>query len=186
MHPPTPPHAPQVLHAAGISKPQAVAVAYSARQRAVHAVETMHEHYPDVPIYVRAIDTKHAAELEAAGAHRTASLVVGWPPSSAALGSNRVAVAECQPACPWLYPSLTALSCSILPALALHPLPPLPHSASHPPIYTPVPPGRCHCGGDGRDGGGAGAGRSADERGPGRLQRSLLGAGDGAAPGPER
>lgn len=57
-----------MIHAAGISKPRAVAVGYSARQRAVRAVETLRESYPDVPIYARAVDMKHAAELEAAGA----------------------------------------------------------------------------------------------------------------------
>jgi hypothetical protein len=57
----------QVLHAAGISRPRAVAIGYTARQRAMTAVETLRENFPDVPIYARAVDMKHAAELEAAG-----------------------------------------------------------------------------------------------------------------------
>lgn len=57
----------QVLHAAGVQRPRAVVVAYSARQRAVTAVEALREAYPEAPIYARAVDMKHAAELEAAG-----------------------------------------------------------------------------------------------------------------------
>jgi hypothetical protein len=60
-------HATQVLNAAGISRPRAVAIGYTARQRAMTAVETLRESFPDVPIFARAVDMKHAAELEAAG-----------------------------------------------------------------------------------------------------------------------
>lgn len=57
----------QVLHAAGIERPKAIAVGYTARQRAVTAVEALHEAYPGVPIYVRALDMQHAAALKEAG-----------------------------------------------------------------------------------------------------------------------
>ncbi len=58
----------KVLHAAGIGKPCAVAVGYTARQRSVSAVSSLRNAFPDVPILVRAIDMVHAAELEEAGA----------------------------------------------------------------------------------------------------------------------
>lgn len=57
----------QVLHAAGIDRPRAIAVGYTARQKAVGAVEALHEAYPGVPIYVRALDMQHAAALKEAG-----------------------------------------------------------------------------------------------------------------------
>ena len=59
---------PKVLNAAGVRSPRAVAIGYTARQRAVTAVSTLRKEYPDVPILVRAIDMVHAAELEDAGA----------------------------------------------------------------------------------------------------------------------
>eukprot|EP00887_Chlorella_sp_A99_P002617 scaffold6.g2617.t1 len=58
----------KVLHAAGIERPRAVVVGYTARQRAVSAVEALRESYPEVPIYARALDLRHASELQAAGA----------------------------------------------------------------------------------------------------------------------
>jgi voltage-gated potassium channel Kch len=58
----------KVLHAAGIGKPSAVAVGYTARQRSVSAVNSLRNAFPDVPILVRAIDMVHASELEEAGA----------------------------------------------------------------------------------------------------------------------
>ncbi|KAG7669471.1 hypothetical protein Ndes2526B_g05803 [Nannochloris sp. 'desiccata'] len=58
----------KVLHAAGIVKPSAVAVGYTARQRSVSAVNSLRNAFPDVPILVRAIDMVHASELEEAGA----------------------------------------------------------------------------------------------------------------------
>lgn len=73
----------KVLHAAGIDKPRAVAVGYTARQKAVSAVEALREAYPGVPIYVRALDMAHAASLKEAGAtdvviaEAEAGLVVG-------------------------------------------------------------------------------------------------------------
>ncbi len=57
----------KVLHAAGVERPKAIAVGYTARQRAVTAVEALHEAYPGVPIYVRALDLQHAAALKEAG-----------------------------------------------------------------------------------------------------------------------
>jgi voltage-gated potassium channel Kch len=59
---------PKVLEAAGIDRPRAITVCYTARARAVTAVEMLHETYPDVPIYARALDMQHAAELRSAGA----------------------------------------------------------------------------------------------------------------------
>lgn len=58
----------KVLHAAGIDRPRAVVVGYTARQRAVSAVDSLKNAFPSVPIIVRAIDLVHAAELEEAGA----------------------------------------------------------------------------------------------------------------------
>lgn len=58
----------KVLHAAGVDRPRAIAVGYTARQRAVTAVEALHEAYPGVPIFVRALDMQHAAALKEAGA----------------------------------------------------------------------------------------------------------------------
>eukprot|EP00889_Picochlorum_renovo_P000418 jgi/Picre1/27448/NNA_000415.t1 len=59
---------PKVLHAAGIETPKSIAVCYAARQRSVSAVASLRSAFPDVPIMARAIDLKHASELEAAGA----------------------------------------------------------------------------------------------------------------------
>ena len=41
--PPCLPPFPQVLHAAGIERPRAIVVAYTARQRSVLAVESLHQ-----------------------------------------------------------------------------------------------------------------------------------------------
>ncbi len=60
---------PKVLHASGVDKPKSIAVCYTARQRAVSAVASLRNEYPDIPILARAIDIKHASELEAAGAN---------------------------------------------------------------------------------------------------------------------
>jgi Trk K+ transport system NAD-binding subunit len=57
----------KVLHAAGIERPKAIVVGHTARQRAVTAVECLREAFPDVPIYVRALDIQHAAKLQEAG-----------------------------------------------------------------------------------------------------------------------
>lgn len=59
---------PKVLHAAGIDSPKSIAVCYAARQRAVSAVASLRSAFPETPIMARAIDIKHASELEAAGA----------------------------------------------------------------------------------------------------------------------
>ncbi|KAK9810162.1 hypothetical protein WJX72_005895 [[Myrmecia] bisecta] len=59
---------PQVLRAAGVEQPRACVVVYTARGKAITAVNSLRTSYPEVPIYVRALDVRHAAELKAAGA----------------------------------------------------------------------------------------------------------------------
>jgi Kef-type K+ transport system membrane component KefB/voltage-gated potassium channel Kch len=58
----------KVLSAAGVSSPRAIVVGYTARQRVVTAVENLATAFPDIPILVRALDTRHAAEVQKAGA----------------------------------------------------------------------------------------------------------------------
>ena len=58
----------QVLEAAGVGEPSAIVVCYTARARAVTATRALREALPGVPVYARALDTLHAAELKAAGA----------------------------------------------------------------------------------------------------------------------
>jgi len=58
----------QVLEAAGVEEPKALAVVYTARGRAVTAVAALRAHWPRAPILARALDQLHAAELRAAGA----------------------------------------------------------------------------------------------------------------------
>ncbi len=58
----------KVLRATGVDRPRAIVVVYRARARAVSAVRALREAFPDVPIYARALDLMHAAELQAAGA----------------------------------------------------------------------------------------------------------------------
>ncbi len=58
----------QVLEAAGITDPLILAVAYTARARSVSAVRQLREHFKDTPIFARALDSLHAAELRTAGA----------------------------------------------------------------------------------------------------------------------
>jgi len=58
----------QVLEAAGITDPLVLAVAYTARARSVSAVRTLREHFKETPIFARALDSLHAAELRTAGA----------------------------------------------------------------------------------------------------------------------
>ena len=73
-HPPTHhPPSTQVLHAAGVERPLAIVVCYTARQRSVLAVEALHAAYPGVPIYARALDMQHAAALQEAGASTVVS-----------------------------------------------------------------------------------------------------------------
>jgi len=57
-----------VLHAAGVDEPAALVLVYTARARAVGAASSLREAYPRVPIFARAVDSQHAAELKAAGA----------------------------------------------------------------------------------------------------------------------
>ncbi|KAL4424973.1 hypothetical protein ABPG77_002858 [Micractinium sp. CCAP 211/92] len=75
----------KVLHAAGVERPKAIAVGYTARQRAVTAVEALHEAYPGVPIYVRALDLQHAAALKEAGA---STVIVSETEAGLAVGSQ--------------------------------------------------------------------------------------------------
>ena len=58
-----------MLEAAGITDPLVLAVAYTARARSVSAVRQLREHFKDTPIFARALDSLHAAELRTAGAH---------------------------------------------------------------------------------------------------------------------
>lgn len=57
-----------VLQAAGISRPKAVMVMYTGKERAVHSVERLRQAWPGVPIYARAQDLNHLLELKMAGA----------------------------------------------------------------------------------------------------------------------
>lgn len=58
----------KVLRATGVEVPRAIVVVYRARARAVNAVHNLRVCFPEVPIYARALDLTHAAELQAAGA----------------------------------------------------------------------------------------------------------------------
>lgn len=49
-------------------EPRALAVAFTARARAITAVHVLREAFPGVPIFARALDSRHAAEMKAAGA----------------------------------------------------------------------------------------------------------------------
>lgn len=59
---------PAVLQTAGIAMPKAVMVMYTARDKAVEAVERLRLTYPGIPIYARAEDLSHLLELKSAGA----------------------------------------------------------------------------------------------------------------------
>lgn len=59
---------PQILTSAGVTKPKAIMVCYTGRQRAVQAVQSLSEIYKGVPIYARAQDLSHLMELKSAGA----------------------------------------------------------------------------------------------------------------------
>ncbi|KAK1359205.1 K(+) efflux antiporter 3, chloroplastic [Heracleum sosnowskyi] len=59
---------PAVLQSAGISSPKAVMVMYSARERALEAVQRIRLAFPATPIYARAIDLEHLLDLKKAGA----------------------------------------------------------------------------------------------------------------------
>ena len=75
----------QVLHAAGVEAPRALVLVYTARARLVAAVRELQEAYPEVPIYARALDARHAAELKAAGA---TDVVAANTEAGSALGSS--------------------------------------------------------------------------------------------------
>ena len=75
----------QVLHAAGVEEPRALVLVYTARARLVTAVKELEEAYPEVPIYARALDARHAAELKAAGA---TDVVTANTEAGSALGSS--------------------------------------------------------------------------------------------------
>jgi len=77
----------KVLEAAGIHSPRAVAVAYTARQRAVAAVASLRGAFPNVPIMVRSIDLTHAWELEEAGATQ---VVLSEAEAGLAVGSRLI------------------------------------------------------------------------------------------------
>ena len=57
-----------MLHAAGIQSPRAIVLAYTGRGKIKTATQELREHYREVPIFARALDAAHAAELKAAGA----------------------------------------------------------------------------------------------------------------------
>lgn len=56
-----------VLKAAGVEKPKAFVVSSASRTQSVKAVETVHQSFPNVPVYACALDLRHAAELTEAG-----------------------------------------------------------------------------------------------------------------------
>jgi Kef-type K+ transport system membrane component KefB/Trk K+ transport system NAD-binding subunit len=58
----------KVLTASGVRAPRAIAVCYTARGRAVAAVEALRAAFPTTAILARAIDIRHAADLREAGA----------------------------------------------------------------------------------------------------------------------
>ncbi|CAI5971460.1 unnamed protein product [Closterium sp. NIES-64] len=59
---------PAVLESAGIPRPLMAIVVYSGRQQSVSSVESLHNAFPGLPIYARAVDASHLAELRKAGA----------------------------------------------------------------------------------------------------------------------
>ncbi|CAI5502739.1 unnamed protein product [Closterium sp. Naga37s-1] len=59
---------PAVLESAGIPRPLMAIVVYSGRQQSVSSVERLHDAFPGLPIYARAVDASHLAELRKAGA----------------------------------------------------------------------------------------------------------------------
>lgn len=75
----------QVLHAAGVQTPRAVVLAYTGRAKIKTATQELREHYPSVPIFARALDAAHAAELKAAGATEVFDATVE---AGAAIGSG--------------------------------------------------------------------------------------------------
>eukprot|EP00850_Spirogloea_muscicola_P011015 SM000067S20292 [mRNA] locus=s67:73176:79809:- [translate_table: standard] len=59
---------PMVLQTAGITRPKAVMVMYTGKQKSVQSVERIRLAWPGVPIYARAQDLHHLLELQVAGA----------------------------------------------------------------------------------------------------------------------
>ncbi|CAI7884306.1 unnamed protein product, partial [Closterium sp. NIES-54] len=59
---------PAVLESAGIPRPLMAIVVYSGRQQSVYSVERLHDAFPGLRIYARAVDASHLAELRKAGA----------------------------------------------------------------------------------------------------------------------
>lgn len=75
----------QVIRAAGVTEPRAFVSVYTARARLVHSVTEMHKAFPGVPIFCRALDAPHAAELKSAGA---TDIIDTNTEAGAALGSK--------------------------------------------------------------------------------------------------
>lgn len=68
-----------------MKEPRAFAVVYTARARAVNSVRNLRSGFPDTPIWVRALDLRHAAELTEAGA---TAVITNNTESGTALGSS--------------------------------------------------------------------------------------------------
>lgn len=49
-------------------EPRALAVTFTARSRGITAVHMLRDTFPGIPIFARALDSRHAAELKSAGA----------------------------------------------------------------------------------------------------------------------
>ena len=75
----------QVIHAAGVKEPRAFVIVYTARARLVHSVHELHKAFPSAPIFCRALDAHHAAELRNAGA---SEIIDTNTEAGAALGSR--------------------------------------------------------------------------------------------------
>jgi voltage-gated potassium channel Kch len=59
---------PDVLRAAGVKRPRAIAVCYASASQTTKACEHLHEAFPGVPLYAVAQNFAHATDLRAAGA----------------------------------------------------------------------------------------------------------------------
>ena len=77
----------QVLKASHV-EPRALAVCFTARARAVTAVRVLRDGFPRTPIFARALDSRHAAEMKDAGAD---NVVIANAESGAALASGILA-----------------------------------------------------------------------------------------------
>lgn len=76
---------PSVIKAYGVKEPRAFAVVYTARARAISSVRNLRSGFPNTPIWARALDLRHAAELTEAGA---TSVITNNTESGTALGSS--------------------------------------------------------------------------------------------------